>query len=168
MKNNSLSLGCLVMTCVYAVCFPVTAMECPDLQAINNGDMDMTNLSVDSSISFQCNPGFSLVGERSLRCGSDAAWTTQPPLCERKWALEVSDLIISSLLISPHFVGWVNSSPIIVTWHAVSYSWIDCALFSDESVTIFSIFAVPMSYSLHRQHLHCLFPAVHVLLRLLE
>eukprot|EP00117_Sycon_ciliatum_P048173 scpid2370/ scgid5761/ Sushi, von Willebrand factor type A, EGF and pentraxin domain-containing protein 1; CCP module-containing protein 22; Polydom; Selectin-like osteoblast-derived protein; Serologically defined breast cancer antigen NY-BR-38 len=61
------------------LCVP---MECPTLSAVNNGDMDMANLTTFSQVSFQCDPGFSLEGERSVRCGTDSLWTTQPPLCE--------------------------------------------------------------------------------------
>uniref|UniRef100_A0A674EAS5 Seizure related 6 homolog like n=1 Tax=Salmo trutta TaxID=8032 RepID=A0A674EAS5_SALTR len=63
---------------------PVTT-SCPDLPEIQNGwkTTSHTALVRGARITYQCDPGYDLVGRETLTCQLDLTWSTQPPFCEK-------------------------------------------------------------------------------------
>ncbi|XP_076842739.1 seizure 6-like protein [Brachyhypopomus gauderio] len=59
--------------------------SCPDLPEIQNGwkTTSHTALVRGSRITYQCDPGYDLVGRETLTCQLDLTWSNQPPFCEK-------------------------------------------------------------------------------------
>ncbi|MCI4388146.1 hypothetical protein PGIGA_G00082230 [Pangasianodon gigas] len=59
--------------------------SCPDLPEIQNGwkTTSHTALVRGTRITYQCDPGYDLVGRETLICQLDLSWSTQPPFCEK-------------------------------------------------------------------------------------
>uniref|UniRef100_A0A8C9SME4 Seizure related 6 homolog like n=1 Tax=Scleropages formosus TaxID=113540 RepID=A0A8C9SME4_SCLFO len=59
--------------------------SCPDLPEIQNGwkTTSHTALVRGTRITYQCDPGYDLVGRETLTCQLDLSWSTQPPFCEK-------------------------------------------------------------------------------------
>ncbi len=52
---------------------------------LNGALLTITNLTEGSVISFQCDPGFSLVGTESATCNNSGLWDPDPALLECKF-----------------------------------------------------------------------------------
>uniref|UniRef100_A0A671SWW5 Seizure related 6 homolog (mouse)-like n=1 Tax=Sinocyclocheilus anshuiensis TaxID=1608454 RepID=A0A671SWW5_9TELE len=59
--------------------------SCPDLPEIQNGWKTTSHavLVRGARITYQCDPGYDLVGSETLTCQVDLSWNTQPPFCEK-------------------------------------------------------------------------------------
>ncbi|XP_061071622.1 seizure 6-like protein isoform X2 [Conger conger] len=59
--------------------------SCADLPEIQNGwkTTSHTALVRGARITYQCDPGYDLVGRETLTCQLDLSWSTQPPFCEK-------------------------------------------------------------------------------------
>ncbi|XP_061590025.1 seizure 6-like protein isoform X2 [Cololabis saira] len=59
--------------------------SCPDLPEIQNGWKTTSHAALvrGSRITYQCDPGYDLVGRETLTCQLDLSWSTQPPFCEK-------------------------------------------------------------------------------------
>ncbi|XP_053395851.1 sushi, von Willebrand factor type A, EGF and pentraxin domain-containing protein 1-like [Mercenaria mercenaria] len=62
------------------------AVPCEDITAagFQNGFMTYDQLTFGSSIIFECDAGYSLVGERKLDCQYDGTWSGSMPFCDKK------------------------------------------------------------------------------------
>lgn len=89
---NMNCLGCLV----------VTAVQCPTPENPKNGKAIFTSFSYNSVVSYECNYGFTLVGESSRRCGADKKWSGQLPSCKGK----MKDMVLFSHIrdLNPLFI----------------------------------------------------------------
>uniref|UniRef100_A0A3B3ZK64 Uncharacterized protein n=2 Tax=Periophthalmus magnuspinnatus TaxID=409849 RepID=A0A3B3ZK64_9GOBI len=58
--------------------------SCPDPRPFRNGNVIGTDFSVGMTVSFECHPGYSLIGETSLTClhGISRNWNHPLPRCE--------------------------------------------------------------------------------------
>lgn len=58
--------------------------SCPDPRPFRNGIVIGTDFSVGMTVSFECQPGYSLIGEASLTClhGISRNWNHPLPRCE--------------------------------------------------------------------------------------
>lgn len=58
--------------------------SCPDPRPFRNGIVIGTDFSVGMTVSFECLPGYSLIGEASLTClhGISRNWNHPLPRCE--------------------------------------------------------------------------------------
>lgn len=65
-------------TCDPVPCEDITVAGFP------NGLMTYEQLTYGSTIVFECNGGYLLVGERKLECQSDGSWSGLMPFCEKK------------------------------------------------------------------------------------
>ena len=62
------------------LCF--SGLRCPELPNPADGTATYDSLDAGSRAVYMCSQGFMLVGCDSVRtCGSDGAWSGQPPLC---------------------------------------------------------------------------------------
>uniref|UniRef100_A0A8C9K1J0 Complement C3d receptor 2 n=1 Tax=Panthera tigris altaica TaxID=74533 RepID=A0A8C9K1J0_PANTA len=64
---------------------PVCEKECQAPPKILNGqkeDGHMVRFEPGTSIKYSCDPGYVLVGEKSIRCTSDGVWTPTAPECK--------------------------------------------------------------------------------------
>ncbi|XP_062340809.1 seizure 6-like protein [Osmerus eperlanus] len=59
--------------------------SCPDLPEIQNGWKTTSHAALvrGARITYQCDPGYDLVGRETLACQLDLSWSTQPPFCEK-------------------------------------------------------------------------------------
>lgn len=59
--------------------------SCPDLPEIQNGWKTTSHAALvrGAHITYQCDPGYDLVGSETLTCQVDLSWNTQPPFCEK-------------------------------------------------------------------------------------
>uniref|UniRef100_A0A673LT80 Seizure 6-like protein n=1 Tax=Sinocyclocheilus rhinocerous TaxID=307959 RepID=A0A673LT80_9TELE len=59
--------------------------SCPDLPEIQNGWKTTSHVALvrGAHITYQCDPGYDLVGSETLTCQVDLSWNTQPPFCEK-------------------------------------------------------------------------------------
>jgi hypothetical protein len=59
----------------------VTAVQCPLPDNPRNGKAIYTSVSYNSVVSYECQYGYTLVGESSRRCGADKKWSGSLPQC---------------------------------------------------------------------------------------
>ncbi|TSM28081.1 Seizure 6-like protein [Bagarius yarrelli] len=59
--------------------------SCPDLPEIQNGWKTTSHSALvrGTRITYQCDPGYDLVGRDTLICQLDLSWSTQSPFCEK-------------------------------------------------------------------------------------
>ncbi|XP_072839239.2 seizure 6-like protein isoform X2 [Pogona vitticeps] len=59
--------------------------SCPDLPEIQNGwkTTSHTELVREAKITYQCDPGYDIVGSETLTCQWDLTWSSDPPFCEK-------------------------------------------------------------------------------------
>ncbi|KAJ8339529.1 hypothetical protein SKAU_G00363150 [Synaphobranchus kaupii] len=59
--------------------------SCSDLPEIQNGWKTTSHAALvrGARITYQCDPGYDLVGRETLTCQLDLSWSTQPPFCEK-------------------------------------------------------------------------------------
>lgn len=59
--------------------------SCPDLPEIQNGWKTTSHIALvrGARITYQCDPGYDLVGHETLTCQLDLSWSSQPPFCEK-------------------------------------------------------------------------------------
>ena len=72
------------------MCFNVTILviHCPELLEVANATANSSNTEYDSTVHYECLPGFqypdrSLV--KSITCLANETWTDYPPPCESKY-----------------------------------------------------------------------------------
>ncbi len=57
---------------------------CERLLDIDNGQVFLSGVTVDSAAVYRCNIGFELVGESSRTCQSSGLWSGAEPICTRE------------------------------------------------------------------------------------
>lgn len=59
--------------------------SCSDLPEIQNGwkTTSHTELVRGARITYQCDPGYDIVGSDTLTCQWDLSWSSDPPFCEK-------------------------------------------------------------------------------------
>lgn len=59
--------------------------SCPDLPEIQNGWKTTSHIALvrGAQITYQCDPGYDLVGRETLTCELELSWSSQPPFCEK-------------------------------------------------------------------------------------
>uniref|UniRef100_A0A665VU38 Seizure related 6 homolog (mouse)-like n=1 Tax=Echeneis naucrates TaxID=173247 RepID=A0A665VU38_ECHNA len=59
--------------------------SCQDLPEIQNGWKTTSHVILvrGARITYQCDPGYDLVGRETLTCQLDLSWSSQPPFCEK-------------------------------------------------------------------------------------
>nr|XP_039255068.1 uncharacterized protein LOC120331949 isoform X2 [Styela clava] len=99
----------------YAVC---------DEPIIDNGQMIAGNISVGSSVTFECNKGFELVGQQTITCGNDNEYDSPVPTCEAAVSIEYfncdvlgNDTIRVSWLVPPKWRNSLVIDQFIVSWN---------------------------------------------------
>lgn len=83
---NEIKLNFYVTKCSFIFISEVSHNDsCPDLPEIQNGwkTTSHTALVRGTHITYQCDPGYDLVGRETLICQLDLSWSTQPPFCEK-------------------------------------------------------------------------------------
>ena len=81
----------------HPTCDPV---PCPDItnSIFPNGFLTYDQLSYGSSIVYECNPGFVLVGSRTLDCLIDGTWSADVPFCEKIQCFEPHKNLFSKVI----------------------------------------------------------------------
>lgn len=73
-------------TCISCLFSEVSRNDsCPDLPEIQNGWKTTSHIALvrGARITYQCDPGYDLVGRETLTCQLDLSWSSQPPFCEK-------------------------------------------------------------------------------------
>lgn len=60
----------------------VAEVECPSPENPANGRAVFTRQAYNSVVSYECNYGYSLVGDATRRCGADRRWSGHKPSCQ--------------------------------------------------------------------------------------
>ena len=55
--------------------------QCRDYRGIENGRRVLEGTSEGDTVTFICNEGFNLLGNRQVECGSDGDWIGSWPVC---------------------------------------------------------------------------------------
>lgn len=84
-------LASLRRTIVNVCHFPAHPAEvsrndsCLDLPEIQNGwkTTSHTELVREAKITYQCDPGYDIIGSDTLTCQWDLTWSSDPPFCEK-------------------------------------------------------------------------------------
>lgn len=63
-------------------CVLVAEVECPAPENPTNGRAIYTRQAYNSVVSYECNYGYSLVGDSTRRCGADRRWSGHKPACQ--------------------------------------------------------------------------------------
>ena len=66
---------------VFILMFFLTAILCPDLDNVANGQVRLTGNTVGSGAIYSCSPGYTLEGFQQRRCNGDGDWEGTPPTC---------------------------------------------------------------------------------------
>ena len=61
--------------------FSFTTADCPRLEDIPNGSLEVnTTLNITAAV-YTCDEGFELVGESTRTCINYSVWSGEPPIC---------------------------------------------------------------------------------------
>ena len=60
----------------------VTDVDCGSLTDPVNGTISLTGTAFNSTATYSCNDGYSLVGDTTITCLASGLWSGEPPLCE--------------------------------------------------------------------------------------
>lgn len=61
--------------------FVTLVIDCGPLENPKNGSVSVAATTVNSIAYYQCNSGFTLVGEAMRVCQKDSTWSGRPPVC---------------------------------------------------------------------------------------
>lgn len=97
--------------------FVISAYElqnCPDPPAFQNGFMINSDYSVGQSISFECYPGYILLGHPVLTCqhGTDRNWNYPFPRCDGRLTISLGDSWASCREHSTGAILWICMSSV--------------------------------------------------------
>ena len=59
------------------------AVVCPVPEAPEHGSWTVGGFVPGSTIRFECQPGFALIGSATITCLMDKSWSDRPPSCQR-------------------------------------------------------------------------------------
>ncbi|XP_073916714.1 seizure 6-like protein isoform X2 [Castor canadensis] len=90
--------------------------SCPDLPEIQNGwkTTSHAELARGTRITYQCDPGYDIVGSDTLTCQWDLSWSSDPPFCEKiMYCSDPGEVAHSTRLIS---------DPVLLVGTTIQYS----------------------------------------------
>lgn len=61
-----------------------TAVNCPALPNPENGGVSLSGITPGSTVTYDCNAGYSLIGERTRMCLPSGEWSGSAPTCKRE------------------------------------------------------------------------------------
>lgn len=62
----------------------IPALECPELDAPENGEVELSGRVAGTTATYTCDDGFVLVGSAVRTCQGNGFWTGATPLCQRE------------------------------------------------------------------------------------
>jgi len=60
-------------------------VDCGTLEDPDNGRVEFSNTTFESTANYTCNLGYSLNGNSTRTCETNGEWSGDSPSCERKW-----------------------------------------------------------------------------------
>ena len=57
------------------------AIDCGDLNSPSNGQVTLTGTTFGSTATYECNTGFTLMGNMERTCQDDGNWSGNEPTC---------------------------------------------------------------------------------------
>ena len=78
------------------ICF--TVVRCSALNNPDNGHVTVTSRVVGSTASYQCNRGYTLIGEEERVCLPDGSWSGYAPTCQGQYTMRVSLYLIREFI----------------------------------------------------------------------
>ena len=74
--------------CLFCFCrFWFTVISCSNPGVPANGRREGDDFSFGSRVTYSCEVGFVLDGDRARLCGQDGKWIGDLPACQSKWVL---------------------------------------------------------------------------------
>ena len=64
----------------------------PEDGTIHGDAISKANYEFEDVVSFQCNPGFDLIGQSSISCLNDGTWDNDAPTCQSKYQILCSNV----------------------------------------------------------------------------
>ena len=89
---------CVIVTVFHSEypCDPIiiiSTTECPVLDDPANGMVTWTSLTTGGVATYECDPGFELVGDEMRDCQSNSLWSGEAPICRRRFILSHSSCV---------------------------------------------------------------------------
>ena len=75
----------LPMTISSSLLFVSAVVDCGSLDDPDNGQVNFSNTTFESTANYTCDLGYSLNGNSTRTCEVSGEWSGDPPSCERKW-----------------------------------------------------------------------------------
>lgn len=87
--------------------------SCSDLPEIQNGWKTTSHAELvrGARITYQCDPGYDIVGSDTLTCQWDLSWSSDPPFCEKSTGFATQALAPPSSCLAPP-----TASPVPCNW----------------------------------------------------
>ena len=85
------------LVCIWGILFifPSSVIDCGDPGNPENGRRILQGgTTFQSNVTYECNPGFSLVGVSFRTCRADGTWSGSQPSCTRKYIRISRDLAL--------------------------------------------------------------------------
>ena len=82
------------------VCQPV---ECGEPDRVDNGTRVYTGTRFQSTVTYSCNTGYILIGDKTRTCQADKAWSAQAPVCDKVQCDKPSKVISNGRMIGDDF-----------------------------------------------------------------
>ena len=64
------------------MCYAIAVLNCEILTSPSNGRVVLSERTVGSEATYDCNEGFNLEGNETRTCQSDGMWSGNEPTCE--------------------------------------------------------------------------------------
>ena len=78
--------------------------------------MLVTGLTPQSTASYTCCEGYTLIGSQSLTCLDDGTWDNNPPFCESKQAPFSKTNILASSIFMYDTITYMHTWELCVVW----------------------------------------------------
>ena len=74
------------------VCLIDQPVQCPKPRLIDHGDLLLTDRTEDSILSYTCDEGFMMFGNKTRQCTHEGNWTGIEPICWSKLYIYIDRL----------------------------------------------------------------------------
>ena len=75
----------LQITISSSLLFVYVVVDCGSLEDPDNGQVEFSNTTFESTANYTCDLGYSLNGNSTRTCEGSGEWSGNQPSCERKW-----------------------------------------------------------------------------------
>lgn len=80
-KKKKKKKQCEILDNIPLSCLCVTGVSCGPPHSLENGLFQGSDFHAGSSVVYQCNAGFYLLGDTKVHCANSGKWGGNPPAC---------------------------------------------------------------------------------------